>query len=332
MKVLIIRLSSIGDIVLAQPVCAALKSAFPDCEISFLTKAMHTDIVKAFGNCDKIITYEKTAGFHLRLRREHFDLVLDLHAKMSSRLLAFFCKAQAKYTYQKKHFQRRLIVCKLSKRSIPSVVDLYLSALAKSIYSNDIDFDHVRPPQLAPQVDLPEVFQQIVVGARAKKLVALFPGAAHQTKIYPVASWIKLIEQSPEHYEFVLLGSQNERYLCKPIMQQVGSRCHDLCGQYGMADLIAVLDACNLLLSNDSGPMHLGAALGIPQVAIFGSTHPRLGFSPLNAKSVIMCANLDCQPCSLHGLSSCPKGHFNCMHQILPEDILSSMKSIEGLR
>lgn len=98
----------------------------------------------------------------------------------------------------------------------------------------------------------------------------------------------------------------------------------------GLAELIRVIGACDLVLSNDSGPMHLAAALGKKQVALFGATHPRLGFSPMNDNAVVLCRDLDCQPCSLHGGHACPKGHFGCMTGIPAEKILGLIDQMLG--
>ncbi len=321
MKILIIRLSSLGDIVLAQPVCAALRAAFPHSEISFLIKEQYKDVVSAFAVCDKIIYYEKSLAFHWRLRRERFDFVVDLHGKFASKLISQICKADARYAYTKKHILRRLIVNRLSKKSIPPVSELYFQSLSKQLEGCEDKEAGYRIPRIYPQVELPEIFQQIQAGARKKFLIALFPGAAHQTKMYPISSWIKLIKQCPEQYEFVLLGSPGEKYLTKPIMDEVGERCHNLCGLYSLGEIISIVDSCHYLLSNDSGPMHIGAALAKPQIAIFGATHPRLGFSPQNEMAVVLAADLSCQPCSLHGGNRCPRGHFNCMKMIEPEEL-----------
>lgn len=323
MKILIIRLSSLGDIVLTQSVTAIIKAQYPTCELHYITKAAFIDVVKAFGTCDRIISYEKKLSFHYHLRREPFDLVIDLQGKLSSRLISFFCRAEQKVGYNKQHLLRRMIVKKLSQSRIGSTVESYLSALAKSD-----DFDPVKDipsPVLIPQIPTPQSFIDIRLSHTGKKIIALFPGAAHQTKMYPISKWINLIQSSPSHLHFILLGSPNEKYICNHIKEQVPSRCTDLCGSYPIAELISVIAACDLLLSNDSGPMHLAAALHIAQVAIFGSTHPRLGFAPMNDKAVVFVADLDCQPCSLHGLERCPRGHFNCMNQIEEASVLEAM-------
>ena len=135
-----------------------------------------------------------------------------------------------------------------------------------------------------------------------------------------------MIEDSPHNIHFLLLGSPSEAYLGKIISEALEHRCTDLIGKFSFAELLFVMSKCHLIISNDSGPMHLAAALSLPQIAIFGSTHPRLGFAPQNPLAIIHCADLKCQPCTLHGRTGCPQKHFDCMRSIHPDSIIISIK------
>ncbi len=355
MKILIIRLSSLGDIVLTQPVTALIRSHYPQAEIHYLTKPSFVELVSAFGTCDQILSYEKSLSFHRYLRSEYYDVCLDLHAKFSTVLLSMICRSHHKIRYDKMHFKRKLMLgrtgfisyFKRFIKPIDSVLYLYTKALVKmGIDINDPPLPLLLPSnqlndlqtQAETQVDLsnPDNLKKVLANDfslnsdeySTSRLIALFPGAAHQTKIYPAKYWIDLIMNSPPEFRFLLLGSQKEEYLARAIQSETGLRTLNRCGHYSLTELISVMNSCDLVLSGDTGPMHIAAALGLPQIAIFGSTHPKLGFRPLNKKAVVLCRDLPCQPCSLHGFDTCPLGHFKCMLEIDPKSVLQSMQSL----
>ena len=102
----------------------------------------------------------------------------------------------------------------------------------------------------------------------------------------------------------------------------------NICGELDLQQLVTAIDKMDVIISNDSGPMHIAAALEKPQITIFGATHPKLGFAPLNKNAVILSTDLECQPCSLHGSKACPLDHFNCMKQISVVDISKILKNM----
>lgn len=312
-----------GDIVLTQPFTALIREHYPSSEITFVCKPAFAVLVEAFGTCDIVLPYQKDIGFHQQLRNIHYDIVFDLQAKLSSVILSLCSHTKHRSQYQKMHFLRRLIVRKLSNKTMPSTAKLYTNAFRKSPLAELADMDIANPKLISPVSKC----SPISVQDKNKVLIGVFPGAAHETKMYPIEQLMDLINHSPMHYHFVLYGSPSEKYLSIPIMQSLSHRCSDMIGEYDLKHLIEAVSQCDLIITNDSGPMHIAAALGLPQIAIFGSTHPRLGFAPLNPKAIVLSANTDCQPCTLHGRHRCPKGHFNCMKQISPDTLLEAIKS-----
>ena len=202
--------------------------------------------------------------------------------------------------------------------AISSTVDLYASAL-RYIQSN---------------VTLSKPLLQIPLGytlplvPENKKLVALFPGAAHFTKTYPLVSYKEILRDCHRDIVFWLLGSKAESDLCGKLHYASKENTIDLSGKLDMPALVSAIAKADLIISSDSGPMHIAAALNKQQIAIFGATHPRLGFAPLNDKAEILCAELDCQPCSLHGGMKCPLGHLNCMKAITAKQVMGRMENI----
>ena len=324
MKILVIRLSSLGDIVLSQAVTGELKRIYPQCELHYLCKPQFAPIVKHFGTVDKIISYQKSLHFHKSMCLEHYDLIIDLHLKFASILLSLITPHTRLLRYCKQRGLRQRIVQTHAHSGIRSTVDLYAAVLSKLP-------GYMAPEEvLLPRLQVPALDPPLPQG---KTLIAIFPGAAHQTKLYPVgqlAAMIKQFVQESTHsssYHFIILGSASESYLGAELVKSAPAQVSNLCGKFNLEELIAVIDRMSLVISNDSGPMHIAAALSKPQIAIFGATHPSLGFAPQNPLAKVLVADLDCQPCSLHGGERCPRGDFRCMKAISPEIMLEALTS-----
>jgi len=308
MKILIIRLSSLGDIILTQPVCAILRNKYPQAEIHFVCKPEYASLPVRFGLDLKVLEYRKELAFHRQLSQTRYDLAIDLQGKFSSFLLMAFCRAKSKITYQKQRALRQAIAKGKSDLAINSTVDLYMSALNKLGITEPWSYPVLHPEQPPASKETEQ------------HKIACFPGATHYTKRWLPEYWTQLINSFPTS-QFTLYGSSGEKTLCDGITAGTNGNCQNLAGKLGFSELLSSLQNYDLVLSGDTGPMHLAAALGKPQIAIFGGTDVRLGFRPLNDQAVVLSAGLKCQPCSLHGLPGCPLGHFNCMRKLTPEQV-----------
>jgi heptosyltransferase-2 len=304
MKILILRLSSLGDIVLTQPIAAWLRARNPQAQIDFVVKPQFEELVTLMGCGLNPIIYEKSVKAHLALFNSRYDIVIDLHAKLSTFLLRIAARGKQSFGYHKARSIRKRIVGGDRHLRISSTLDLYKTALEKIEPRVKLEAPRLYPPS---QPDIPAL-------PSAEKRIALFPGATHNTKRYPAEYYKELIKGSPNSYQYIILGAPSEAALCQSL--SIDTEAINLCARLSFAQLMSLLETCDWVISSDSGPMHLAAALQKPQIAIFGATHPRLGFAPQNPNAHILCADLDCQPCSLHGAAKCPLGHFKCMHSI----------------
>ncbi|HPR18853.1 MAG TPA: glycosyltransferase family 9 protein, partial [Candidatus Cloacimonadota bacterium] len=151
-----------------------------------------------------------------------------------------------------------------------------------------------------------------------------------KTKQYPLEQMAQVINALGERYNIFLLGSPDERNLISLLRQIIDVPVHDLCGKLSVSELIVFLFSIDLVISNDSGPMHIAAALHKPQIAIFGATHPKLGFAPMNDKAIILKADLNCQPCSLHGSETCPLGHLDCLKTKTATEVIKSVEMVSS--
>ncbi len=317
MKILIIRYSSIGDVVLTEPVSYIIKMHYPEAKVDYLTKPAFVSLVQSFRAIDSIHT-EKSK----ELYKEKYDIVLDLHRKLRSYIITKKINAKRIIRYDKKHLLRWLIIKKFTFVKISSTLDLYLSTLKKiGLNAQRIN------PVLIPRNDekVLSFFNKI---KNKKPLLVIFPGAQHPTKMYPKDYIINFIRLVKGRYNIVLAGGKQDVTLCKEITGKIEG-IKDISGKLNLKQLIVFVSKSDLILSNDSGPMHIAAALSKPQIAIFGSTSTKLGFAPLNEKAVVLEKNLPCRPCTLHGRKACPLKHFRCMKDISFYQVNSALKKLE---
>jgi len=255
------------------------------------------------------------------LRKLEIELTIDLHSKFNTLIIKNFINAKQTVTYNKKHLLRRKIVKKRTNKTISSTVALYFTVLKRIGLESEISV-----PKLFPQknIEIPEIFSAF----KNKKYIGLFPGALHRTKQYPVKQLAEFIDSVPIkwNFRFLIFGSKAEKLLANELNSLTKTNIVDLCGKLDLQQLVYAINKMDAVITNDSGPMHIAAALEKPQIAIFGATHPKLGFAPMNKKAILLSADLPCQPCSLHGGEECPKKHLNCMKSITTAQILDSLK------
>lgn len=327
MRILIIRLSSIGDIVLTQPVVKVLRGHFPQAKIEYITKKGYNDIVESFGDVDQIHHWEKKSALLKILRKYKYDLIIDLHRKINSFIIKTLLRSKKTITYNKQHCRRWLITKKIIKTANDYTSNLYLNTLKKI----GISYGKIEPQlRVSSNIDkeISKLFARYKIDG-GSKLIGIFPGTLHQTKQYPTAYYSKFINSVPDDWNclFLILGSEEDLMMGLELVEKTDHKIINLCGKLGLRLLIGLMSHLEVVISGDTGPMHIAAGLNLNQIAIFGATHPLLGFSPRNNKAVILTRGIDCQPCSLHGDSKCPRRHFRCMLEIEPEQIKQSLQS-----
>jgi heptosyltransferase II len=324
LRILIIRLSSFGDIILTEPITAVLRKTYPDAEIDFLTSQQYTGLPRMFPNISTVFSWSKDKESMNIIKERDYDLVLDLHGKLESFFIRMRLGAPQNITYKKKHGLRQQIVNKMSKKTIGSTTELYASVLDKM----GIPYTLPRPVIIPLRQKDPLMKDAFKDKRESRRIfIGVFPGANHITKIYPIEQMSSVLSSLPDDWKicYVFMGSTQERTINTILKKSVKFPSIDLTGQLDFLNLANIVSELDMVISMDSGPMHLAAALEKPQVAIFGATHTKLGFAPQNPKAIILEKNLNCQPCSLHGSERCPKGHFRCMKDITPKEVVKAV-------
>lgn len=305
MKILIIRLSSMGDIVLTSPVIRCVKQQVPNSQLHFLTKRSFRELVNHSPYIDEVLIYNDTTSFLDTLRQQHYDFVIDLQRNHLSSTLRHATKAPYA-VYDKEDFRRSIVV--LAKHNVlryKHVVDRYFSAVTQSLQvHNDglgLELFYPKDNNKAPTLVPPVPYLLIACGAQ------------HYTKQIPIEALQQII--SKINGTIVLVGDQQDAQKVEPLT--LAPNVINRCGQTTLNQLAQLIDHATIVLTPDTGAMHIAAALRKNIIAIWGSTAPILGFTPYGVNAWNSQApDIHCSPCSKIGGHRCPRGHFRCMrHQ-----------------
>ncbi|MCG3118873.1 MAG: ADP-heptose--LPS heptosyltransferase 2 [bacterium] len=337
-KILIIRLSAIGDILLATPLLRALRTAFPAARVDFVVKSAFAEVLRHHPAIDTLHELNPQGGWpELRrlgqhLREMRYDAIFDIHKNFRSRYLTFAAKPQQILRYRKHIFRRWLFVnLKVNLlRQVPPIYRRYLNAARPLGITAPAPaggrwlelFWRAEDERAADYALLARHWQPHV------PLIGLAPGAGYFTKRWPVEYFGELAAALIRQGNHVaILGGTQDVQLGKMIEQKIAlpQRTHllNLVGELSLLGSAAVVKRCRVLVANDSGLMHIAEATGTPLLALFGSTTRELGFFPhLPTSRVVENAALACRPCSHLGHAQCPRRHFRCMRDLAPQEVL----------
>lgn len=325
---MIIRFSSIGDIVLTTPVIRCIRKQMPDAVIHYLTKEKFRLILEHNPYIDSIFTIKKEVDeILLDLIAERYDFVIDLHNNLRTWRVKMALHSPSK-AFNKLNFHKWLRV-NLSINILPAVhiVDRYLDAAS----SLDIQYDglgldfFLDPEKSDTRKSLPVSFMN--------GYVAIVIGGQHRTKMYPVDQLIELCRDLNKN--IVLLGGPDDAENGAIITKELGSRVFNACGRYDLMESAWLLKDASHVITNDTGLMHIAAALNKNITSIWGNTIPEFGMYPYFSQesnavnNMIEVKNLSCRPCSKIGYKECPKGHFRCMKDIKPQTIIDLIKKTD---
>ncbi len=320
MKILVIRLSSIGDIVLTTPVVRAIKNQVENVELHFLTKKANEKIVAPNPYIDKVHLYdpEDPKTVIKELVTENFDAVVDLHNNHRSRQVTR--KLQCPLFRYNKVTGRRNICVMLKLNLLPDthVVDRYFDAVSTLNVHNDhkgLDF-FIPEGADFDEDDLPMVFED--------GFVVIVLAGAHATKRIPASKVVEI--GSILHKPIMLLGAKDVYEVGEEIVSQLGDRAFNGCGKYSLYQSCSILKQADCVVTGDTGLMHIAAAFQKPTAVLWGSTIPEFGMYPYMPGHRELFRNfevcpLHCRPCSKLGRKSCPHKHFKCMNKISAPEV-----------
>lgn len=310
-KILIIRFSSIGDIVLTTPVVRCVSCQYKNVEVHFLTKRKFSAIVENNPYVDKVYAIDKDVSEVMpQLRRESYHHIIDLHHNLRS-FQVIIGLLRPFHSFRKLNFRKWLLV-RFRLKVMPAVhiVDRYMKTVRKLGVVNDeqgLNFFIPENQQLDIKT-LPEAFRLGYVG--------FVIGGKHNTKILPVEKVIEVCKAIDK--PVILIGGPEDAERGEAIASSPGLIVFNACGKYNLIQSASLVRHARIIITNDTGLMHIAAAFKKPIVSIWGNTVPELGMYPYlqftNVPQLIAeVKGLDCRPCSKIGFEQCPKGHFRCM-------------------
>jgi ADP-heptose:LPS heptosyltransferase len=322
-SILVIRLTSLGDVILATPVIAALHEAYPDAGIDVVVDASYAEVWRHNPHLRSVHCVSR--GDDAIPGLPAYDLVVDLQKnKRSSRIInRVRSVANPKVIAYSKHRLEKLAFVYLKRKPtvVTHIVDRYMDPLHQfGVSIADCDLELWTASGRARKL------QQTTNGSAVR--IGIAPGAQHATKRYPAALFAQLVRSLvlDHHVEVVTIGGPADRASCDEIIELAGVSVTRADGSTSLAATLDVLTGLDALVSCDSAAVHMASACKVPVVVVYGSTAPEFGFTPYKVPhAIVQTLGLDCRPCTHIGRSRCPKGHFHCMRRIMPSTIIEDV-------
>lgn len=326
MKILVLRFSSIGDIVLTTPVVRALAQQVPGAAVHFATKPGYRGLLVANPYVAKVhVLSGSLRDLVQELKAEKFDYIVDLHNNLRTRLIKLQLGVKSS-SFDKLNWQKWLLVnFKVNRLPDVHIVQRYLAAATPlGVHDDGRGLDYFIPAgQEVDLTTLPADFQ--------RGYVAVAIGAQHATKRLPLEKLVELCQQLAPR-PVILLGGPEDAPVAEAIMAAVETKppspqvpkspIHNGCGRYSLHQSASLLRQASFVVSHDTGLMHIAAAFGKRIYSVWGNTVPEFGMYPFRTEfENLEVKGLSCRPCSKIGFAKCPQGHFRCMReQVFPLD------------
>ena len=323
-KILIIGPSWVGDTMLMQPMLMRLKQRHPDSLIDILAPPWTVDLLRAIPEVHDVIInpfphgaldLKKRYQFGKQLRDARYDQAIVLPNSLKSAFVPFFAHIPLRTGFiGEARFGLLNDARGLNKARLPLMVERFAQLAEQA-------GDDIPRPLSNPKVIITEAQRNATLhklGLTLNGPVAVFcPGAEYgPAKRWPIPYFAELAQRlRKEGFTVLLIGSPKDKAIADKIVSLGNDACHNLCGSTDLGDAVALLSCAELVISNDSGLMHLAAALDRPMLALFGSSSPRFT-PPLSTHAEVVKLDLKCSPCFKR---ECPLGHFNCMVQLTPD-------------
>ena len=326
-KFLIIRFSSIGDIVLTTPVIRCLYKQMPNAEIHFLTKKEYKGIVISNPYIKKVMLLEDSFDDMLaQLEKENYDYIIDLHHNLRTLKVKKHLKQVTSFSFNKLNIEKFVYTnFKINRLPKKHIVDRNIETLnTLGVYNDGLGLDYFIPEMYnVKKEDIPIPHQLGYIG--------IVIGAALATKKMPVQKLIDLCTLI--NHPIILLGGKDDYENGKAIAMQDDVKIYNACGKFNLNESADLVRNAKIIITHDTGLMHIAAAFQKPIISIWGNTVPDFGMYPYYGKKskqvfdVVAVQKLWCRPCSKIGHDKCPLGHFKCMNKIDVNDIVKLVQT-----
>lgn len=312
MKVLVLRFSSIGDIVLTSPVLRCLRQQLKEVELHVATKAVFADLVRFNPHVDRVHELKDDLDALIReLKKEKFDAIVDLHHNLRTSRVKRALGVKAT-SFPKLNIEKWLMVnFKLDRLPDLHIVDRYFRTAEDLGVKNDGAGLELFIPAVR------EVDPATLPESHRTGYTALAIGAAHATKRLPPHKLIQLaaLVQGP----IILIGGKEDQAIARSIASATGGRVYDATGKYDILGSASLIRQARRVIAHDSGAMHIACAFKRPVMCVWGNTIPKFGMGPYipthPERAHMAQVEVPCRPCSKIGHEHCPEGHFRCMEE-----------------
>jgi heptosyltransferase-2 len=326
LRILCVRFSSIGDVLLTTPLVRALHRRHPDAELYYVTKRAMAPLVVENPHLTRVIELdpkERLTDLARRLRALGATHGLDLHGSLRSLALRWLVPCRWSGYSKRKLARTTLIATKINAygRHVP-VAERYFEAARPLDVTPDGG-----PPEffLAPAARAHMKYWLAEVGIDDEPIAVIAPGAAHATKRWPIEHWQALAAHLRQlGYSVVAVGGPADRELAR----MLGAGVVNVAGELTLQETGACLARAAVVVSGDTGVMHMATAVGTRVVALFGPTVEPFGFFPYTTRATVLERDMDCRPCSAMGTARCPLGHHRCLAEILPDEVAAAVQRL----
>ncbi len=338
-SILVVRFSSIGDIILTTPVIRAMRKTWPGARISFLVKERFAPLVRDNPHLDEIICLSEGGGVSelkalaRSLRQRELTLLADLHNSLRSRIFRALVPAGDTLVYTKQAVKRSLLIYGrmdfYGQRILP-VPERYALPFAGLGVRLDGEACELYPGERDRSLALEKLHSG---GPAGNRLLAVAPGSAWPTKRWPPARFAAAASELADRHglKVVLLGDRADLEACRQVEQALDGRVErvNLAGNLPIMASAAAVAESRMLLTNDTGLMHIATAVKTPVTAVFGPTTGHLGYFPYKAKKArVVETRLRCRPCTHNGRKRCPLLHFRCMRDVHIEEVVAAAEEL----
>ncbi len=327
-KILVIQTAFIGDVILATALLEKLHQHLPKTKIDFLVRKGNQGLVENHPYINELIIWDKQESKYKSLlqllkkvRQSKYDVIVNTQRFGATGMLTALSGAKIKLGFAKNPFSW----------SFTSALPHEIGNGTHEVERNQKLIESITnaipsKPKLFPsKTDFDKIESYV-----KDSFITLSPSSVWFTKQYPESNWIEFVNQLPKSYTVYLLGGPGDMASNESLILHCKSEnVANLAGKLSLLQSAALMSKATMNYVNDSGPLHLCSAMNAPVTAVFCSTVPSFGFTPLSDVNHIVETKkeLDCRPCGLHGLKACPKGHFDCANTINTQQLLDTLPS-----